>query len=165
MGVLAQWHAPDHHWERFSRKIWPVGCREVQAPYESKIGCGHGTYVRVLTSFIRALLKCLSDDWNRYLEFAGKWRLGLSGQTHLSLSHKSGSTAMAWDNTGMQYPGPLKSFGLWNRSSTAICGDIASTVHYGSQPGKSSFVKIGNFRIAEIAEDTPEPFSNGNLWL
>eukprot|EP00947_MAST-08B_sp_MAST-8B-sp1_P000178 g178.t1 len=58
---------------------------------------------------------------NGYIEFHGKWRLGNVDNTHMSIAHKDGKTAMIWRSDGTRHPGPRSDFTTW---TTSTGGDI-----------------------------------------
>lgn len=47
---------------------------------------------------------------DRFLEFAGQWRLAQIDNNHFSLSHVKGPTAMIWRIDGTKHPGPRGDF-------------------------------------------------------
>jgi len=78
---------------------------------------------------------------NAAIEFGGIWRLAAVGSHKLTLSHKSGETAVLWTKSGRQFPGPSSKGSGWTQPFHP-----AGAVGIGDR-----FLQIGpSFRVGDV---------------
>jgi hypothetical protein len=76
---------------------------------------------------------------DNFIEFKSSWRMQQIDGNHMSLSHRSGKTAMIWRSDGTRHGGPRSD---WNNWTVNGC---TCNVEQGDK-----FVRIGSWRIGDV---------------